>query len=65
MRIGHNFICANCGEFASDEDETLDSGTTLVCAGCGKETVVLLCTPHQYVVAVQSIRVDEKNRSKK
>lgn len=40
------FVCAHCGDFSDDPDvEMLDSGTTMTCEACGKETIVDLSTP--------------------
>lgn len=41
------YVCAACGAFAKTEATMLDSGTTLTCDECGKDTVVDLDTPEQ------------------
>ena len=41
------YICAACGGFGHVVLDSLDSGTTLTCEGCGGKTVVDLDTPEQ------------------
>ena len=42
------FICAECKAIAEESNNGIDSGTTLKCNKCGKETIILLCTIKKY-----------------
>lgn len=43
-----SWICAVCGSPVSEDEESLDSGTTLLCKSCGGETIVELHTIASY-----------------
>jgi len=42
------FICAHCGNISYSGEDSIDSGTTLVCDECGKKTIVALYTDEGY-----------------
>lgn len=43
-----SFICSACGGFGHTPEDSLDSGTTLTCDGCGAKTIVELFSPDGY-----------------
>lgn len=49
------FICTACGGISHGELESLDSGATLTCDSCGKDTVIHLQSPGEYCKTVRQL----------